>query len=85
MEAAAGTTALPSARAADPWCWGAREGRPVRSSGRPAAASGAVGAAACRAAAAEATEVSHEKFNKHGMRFFLIKCFFFSSCDSFTV
>lgn len=51
-------TALLSAREAGRWCWEAREGRPVTSSGRPAVASEAVGVDVYRVAAAEATEVS---------------------------
>lgn len=62
VEAEAGTTALLSVRADGRWCWGAREDRPVRSSGRPVAVSGAAGAAACPEAAVEATEVSARDF-----------------------
>lgn len=51
-------TEVLSVRAADRWCWGAREDRPVKSSGRPEAASGAAGAAVCRGAVVEVTEVS---------------------------
>lgn len=58
MEAEVGMTVLLSARVADPWCWGAREGRPVRSSGRPAVALGAEEVDVCQEVAAEATEVS---------------------------
>lgn len=60
MEAAVGMIVLLSVRAADHWCWGAREGRHVKSSGRPVAASVAAGAAVCPVGAAEATEVSQE-------------------------
>lgn len=58
MEAEVGMTALLSVRVADRWCWEAREGRLVKSSGRPMAASGAAGVDVCPGAAAEATEVS---------------------------
>ena len=47
-----------SVKVAGRWCWEAREGRPVKSSGIPGAASGAEGAAVCPGAAAEATGVS---------------------------
>lgn len=55
-------TVLLSVRVADRWCWGAKEGKPVKSSGRPAAALGAAGAAVCLGALAEATEVSAKRF-----------------------
>lgn len=57
-------TVLLSVRVADRWCWGAREGKPVKSSGRPAAALGAAGAAVCPGVAAEATEVSPNIFSR---------------------
>lgn len=68
VEAEVGVTAPLSVRVADPWCWGAREGRRVRSSGRPAAASVAAGAAVCPGAAAEATEVGSVRFLSHHKR-----------------
>lgn len=51
-------TVLLSVRAANHWCWGAREGKPVKSTGRPAAASGAAAVAVWPGVVAEATEVS---------------------------
>lgn len=57
-----GTTVLLSVRVADRWFWEAREGKPVKSSGRPAVALGAVEAAVCPGAVAEATEVSPKRF-----------------------
>lgn len=62
VEAEVGTIVLLSVRVADHWCWGAREGRPVRSSGRPVAASGVAGVAVCPEALVEATEVSPRNF-----------------------
>ena len=50
--------ALLSLRVADHWCWEAREGRPVKSTGRPVGASVAAVAAACPVGAVEASEVS---------------------------
>lgn len=58
MEAEAGTTLLLSVRGADLWCWGVREGRPVKSSGRLAVASGAAAGGVCPGALPEDTEVS---------------------------
>lgn len=60
-------TVLLSVKVADRWCWEAREGRPVKSSGRPTVASGAAGVAVCPGVEAEDTEVSL----REGRRFFL--------------
>lgn len=57
-------TALLSARAANRWCSGDREGKPVKSSGRPVAALEVAEVAVCPAAAAEATEVSLRRFHR---------------------
>lgn len=64
-------TAHPPFRVADHWCLEAKEGRPVRSSGRLVAASGVAVAAVCQGVAAEATEVSRRDFK--GVFFFFLE------------